>query len=123
MENTQRSHLLSWQWSVYSGGHRHRTNLLVHILTVPVFIAGSIAVVFSGWLGIWLAPAGVAGMMAAIAIQGRTHRLESAAPAPFSGPLDVLARIFAEQWLTFPRFVLSGGFTRAWREADRPRNG
>ena len=27
----------------------------------------------------------------------------------------LLARIFAEQWITFPRFVLGGGFARAWR--------
>ena len=26
-------------------------------------------------------------------------------------------RILAEQWITFPRYVLSGGFARAWRSA------
>ena len=26
-------------------------------------------------------------------------------------------RFFVEQWITFPRYVLSGGFSRAWREA------
>jgi hypothetical protein len=50
-----------------------------------------------------------------MAVQGRGHRLEKNAPVPFRGPLDVLARIFVEQWVTFPRFVLSGGFARAWR--------
>jgi hypothetical protein len=36
---------------------------------------------------------------------------------PFEGPLDVLSRIVLEQWITFPRFVLSGSFARAWRDA------
>ena len=50
--------------------------------------------------------------------QGRTHRLERTAPSPFRGPGDVVARIFAEQWFTFPRFVASGGFARAWRASS-----
>jgi hypothetical protein len=39
-------------------------------------------------------------------------------PVPFRGPLDVLVRIFAEQFVTFPRFVLTGGLARAWRRGD-----
>jgi hypothetical protein len=38
-------------------------------------------------------------------------------PVPFAGPVDVVSRIFAEQLITFPRFVLSGQFARAWRES------
>ena len=34
-------------------------------------------------------------------------------PEPFAGPGQALARLFFEQWLTFPRFVLSGGWRRA----------
>jgi len=29
--------------------------------------------------------------------------------------MTVRARIFLEQWITFPRFVLSGGWYHAWR--------
>jgi hypothetical protein len=29
----------------------------------------------------------------------------------------VVTRIFAEQFITFPRFVLSGGWSRAYRAA------
>jgi hypothetical protein len=37
----------------------------------------------------------------------------------FRGPGDFLARFFAEQWFTFPRYVLSGRFADAWRRAAR----
>ena len=107
--------LLSWQWSLYPGGHRDRRNLLVHALTVPVFQLGTLALLGAPLLSGWLAPLGFAAMSGAMVAQGRTHRLERAPPVPFRGPGDVVARIFAEQWLTFPRFVASGGFARAWR--------
>jgi hypothetical protein len=73
--------------------------------------------------GGWLALAGVAAMAGAMAAQGRTHRLEATPPAPFRGPADVLARIFVEQWVTFPRYVLGGGFARAWRAAGTAGGG
>jgi hypothetical protein len=66
------------------------------------------------WIGL-TALGGLVLLPLAMAAQGRGHRLEKVPPAPFAGPLDVVARIFAEQLITFPRFVLSGGFTRAWR--------
>jgi hypothetical protein len=113
--------LLAWQWRHYSEAHRDRANLLVHALTTPVFMAGTCAVV-TAWAapGAWklaAAAAGLAAMMGAMAAQGRTHRREEGGPAPFRGPLDVLARILAEQWITFPRYVFGGVFTRAWRAA------
>jgi hypothetical protein len=52
-----------------------------------------------------------------IAAQGRGHKGEATRPVPFRGPLDVVARLFVEQWLTFPRYVLSGGFAQAWQAA------
>jgi hypothetical protein len=107
--------LLRWQWSLYPDGHRDRRNLLVHVLTVPLFQAGTVAVLLAPLASGWLAPAGAAAMVGAMAAQGRGHRLEETRPVPFSGPADVLGRIFAEQWLTFPRFVLSGALARAWR--------
>lgn len=107
--------LLAWQWSQYVLGHRDRRNLLVHILTVPVFWLGSLALLLAPFVSLWLLLLGPLAMAGAMAAQGSGHRREGAAPAPFRGPGDVLARIFAEQWITFPRFVLSGAFARAWR--------
>jgi hypothetical protein len=36
-------------------------------------------------------------------------------PEPFTGPLNAVARIFLEQWITFPLFVLSGSWWKAVR--------
>jgi hypothetical protein len=112
------SNYFSSQLAGYHRVHHARTNLLVHILTVPVFLAGTVglayAAVFGPW---WLAVASVAAMVAAIGVQGRGHAIEAERVAPFRGPADVLARLFAEQWITFPRFVASGQFAREWRDA------
>ena len=71
--------------------HHHRTNLLVHVLTVPLFILGTLAIPIAFVVGPWwLALAGLGAMVAAIGAQGATHRLEARAPEPFRGPLDVI---------------------------------
>ncbi len=111
-----RPDLLTWQWQLYADGHRDRRNLLIHAATVPLFDAGTLLALASPWLGP-LALAGLALLPLAMALQGRGHRDESVSPVPFAGPADVLTRIFAEQLITFPRFVLGGGFARAWRES------
>src|SRR4051812_22488494 len=108
--------LLTWQWSLYPQGHRHRSNLILHALTVPFFWAGTLGLLASAPLRSgWLALAGVAALGLALFLQGRGHKKEHMGPVPFRGPLDVLARLFVEQWITFPRYVLSGEFARAWR--------
>src|SRR5215471_12381103 len=117
METTREHGLLAWQWSLYPRGHRNRLNLTVHALTEPLFVLGTCAVLLAPILGAWsLAVLGVAGMVTTVILQGRTHKLERSPPAPFLGPLDVVARLFLEQWITFPRYVLSGEFARAWRD-------
>jgi hypothetical protein len=107
--------LLAWQWDHYSPGHADRANLSIHAATVPLFMLGSLALVAGALLAWWLVPAGAAAMAGAIAAQGRGHAREAAKPLPFRGTADVLARIVVEQWVTFPRFVLTGGFVAAWR--------
>ncbi|WP_434389918.1 terminase [Melittangium boletus] len=111
--------LLPWQWKLYPGNHAERRNLLLHGVTVPVFQVGTVLLVASPLLGLAGALPGLVAMGAAVALQGRGHRMETTPPVPFRGPGDGVARIFVEQWVTFPRFVLSGGFARAWR-ATRP---
>lgn len=104
--------LLRWQWSLYPDGHRDRRNLALHAATVPMFLAGTCALLVFPFAGAGL-------MLAALIAQGRGHKLEKTAPVPFEGPLDVVKRFFAEQWITFPRFVLSGAFSKAWRESGQ----
>ena len=103
--------LLRWQWSLYPEAHRDRRNLALHALTAPLFLAGTLLLFVKPWIGLPL-------MLVALVAQGRGHKLEKTAPAPFEGPLDVPKRFFAEQFVTFPRYVLSGEFARAWRRAD-----
>lgn len=110
--------LLRWQWDGYPRYHQSRSNLLLHIAVVPLFLAGNVAVVAALIERSWLvAAAGVASMVISIALQGRGHGVESNPPEPFSSPVNALSRIFLEQWVTFPRFVLSGGWLRALRAA------
>lgn len=110
-----RGPLLAWQLANYPLNHADRRNLVIHLVTVPMFMAGTLGAVIGLASASWpTALAGLAALPLAVALQGRGHALEPEPPLPFRGPLDVLGRIVAEQWVTFPRFVVSGGFGRAW---------
>lgn len=102
---------LRWQWSDYSAKHRSRANLLIHIVAVPLFQVGTLLLVCSALQrAAVVAGLSVACLVASLAMQARGHRLEAEPPAPFRGAGDLIRRIVAEQWITFPRFVLSGGW-------------
>lgn len=117
MSNDRPEGLLAWQWSLYTDNHRDRRNLLLHALSVPFFQVGTLLLVTAPLTSLAWGLSGLGAMVAVMITQGRGHRLERSPPVPFNGPLDIPARIFVEQWVTFPRFVLSGGFARMWREA------
>jgi hypothetical protein len=113
------SELLEWQWSDYPEKHRNRANLLIHIVAVPVLWFGGIQM-FGGVLLLLLGVPGAFGTLlfgAAVAgvslfAQSRGHALEKLPPEPFKDPKEFARRIVAEQFVTFPRFVLTG----AWLE-------
>src|SRR5262245_50048919 len=112
--------LLVWQWRGYPAYHRHPANLLLHIVAVPLFMVASVlTAVALVTPSLSLVVAGIVGLVLSVAIQGRGHRLESVPPEPFSGAANFAARLFVEQWVTFPRFVLSGGW---WANLTRSRN-
>jgi hypothetical protein len=108
--------LLRWQWEGYERYHRSRANLLLHIVAVPLFLSGNLGLVGSL---VRLEPISAVGslacMVVSVVLQGRGHGREAEPPVPFRGPLDAVGRIFLEQWINFPRFVLTGGWTRALR--------
>ena len=115
------SELLRWQWEGYPKYHQSRPNLLIHIVAVPLFLIGTIALVGAiAQLSLLLLVVAVGCILLAVALQGRGHRLEPVPPEPFSGPLNFVSRLFFEQWVTFPRFVLSGGWLAALRKAREP---
>jgi hypothetical protein len=108
--------LLAWQWQGYSRYHQSRANLLGHIVLVPLFLAGNVALIVGAIRLDWIeAFAGAACMLVSVMLQGRGHRDEPVPPVPFTGPGNALARIFLEQWITFPRYVLTGGWWRGVR--------
>jgi hypothetical protein len=112
-----RGPFLQWQWSNYPGTHRNRRNLALHLASWPVFLAGTCALVASPFAGAGTAVVGVLALGAVVAAQARGHRLEEREPAAFRGAGDKLKRLFVEQWVTFPRYLMTGEFARAWREA------
>ena len=111
-----RERLLAWQWSDYPAKHRDRGNLLLHGFAVPLFLVSTLvlvtAIVTRGGM---TAVVALAGMAVSVLLQGRGHRREAETPAPFDGAGDFVTRFFLEQWVTFPRFVLSGGWLRNFR--------
>jgi hypothetical protein len=111
------SGLLDWQWRGYRTYHGSRANLLIHIVAVPLFLAGNVGLVAALMPRSWaLAGASLVAMVVSLALQGRGHRREEVPPEPFTSPANAISRLLLEQWVTFPRFVLSGGWLRALRQ-------
>jgi hypothetical protein len=108
--------LLNWQWSHYQAGHQSRPALMVHALTF-VWVGGGIVLAGLGILssqGAWVG-LGLMLYLGAMAAQGVAHSFEKKRPEPFLSPLDFVVRFTLENLITFPRFLLSGGFAKAWR--------
>jgi hypothetical protein len=112
-----RDDLIAWQWTGYPRNHVDRKNLAIHIVTWPLFLAGTVLAVVDLFFSPWLVLVGLGLMVFAVAMQGRGHKVERQKSVPFEGPVDFVTRFFVEQWVNFPRFVLGGGFARAWRAA------
>lgn len=130
--------LHKWQYADYQDYHGSATNLWLHAFAVPLFLIGNLATVIlpiltaftvrtlrsvngedglgSGlWLVFLMLLPGLLLSAVGMALQGRGHKMESNAPKPFTSAGNAIARIYVEQWVTFPRFVLSGGWLRALR--------
>ena len=107
--------LSRWQWNGYANYHRSKTNLLLHIVVVPMFLAGNVGLVISIFAASWVAAlVSLLAMGVSVALQGRGHRTEEVPPVPFSSRANAVSRILLEQWISFPRFVLSGGWSHEW---------
>ncbi|MDB5980969.1 MAG: hypothetical protein JWQ69_1984 [Pseudomonas sp.] len=112
--------LHTWQWRGYAANHQHPTNLVLHVIAVPLFIIAAL-LILDGLLELSFSSIaiGVIGLIAAMAFQRHGHSLEAQSPEPFSDRNDAIKRLLVEQFVTFPRFVLSGGWWRAWKERHR----
>ena len=108
--------LVSWQFQAYPTAHTTRKNLVIHAMTQPLFVGGTLGALSCFASGAWIpGVVALAGPLVAAVLQGSGHKIEPTPPAPFVSPLDVVARLFTEQFVTFPRFVFSGRWQRAWR--------
>ena len=110
------SELLIWQRSGYPRYHASRANLLLHVVVVPMFLLGNVGLLVallerSLLLGI----AALVAMIVSVALQGAGHRREQVPSEPFTSRGNAVSRILLEQWITFPGFVISGGWLRALR--------
>jgi hypothetical protein len=113
--------LMEWHWEGYPKYHQSRANLLIHILAVPLFLFGMVVLIAAVvQLSLALVGLAIGCIVVAVALQGRGHRLERVPPEPFSSLLNFVSRLFLEQWVTFPRFVLSGGWGAALRKGREP---
>ncbi|HZR37901.1 MAG TPA: terminase [Nevskia sp.] len=112
------SELLDWQWRGYDANHRNRHNLLIHIIAVPLFWIGAVnfvvPLVFAGLIH---ALGGAILMGVALFLQAKGHEMEARPPEPFRDARDFARRLLAEQFVTFPRFVLTGGWWRNFNAA------
>jgi hypothetical protein len=105
----------------YGQYHQTRRNLLVHIVAVPLVLVGSVLVLAGLLIQMWWFALGALALsLLAFAAQGVGHKGEPIPPVPFTGAGNALARIVVEQWVTFPRFVVSGGWAENYRRSGRP---
>jgi hypothetical protein len=108
--------LLETQWAGYAERHQDRVNLILHIVAVPLFWWGALdavgSVLFSG---LFAAVGGVVLMGVAVFLQGVGHDREAVAPEPWAGVWVFVQRLLAEQFVNFPRYVISGAW---WRRVN-----
>ena len=102
----------------YQRVHSTKSNLLIHLVAVPLFVLSSVLWILSLLVGAvpgviaWTATATIA-----VLLQRHGHRREPECPPEPEGTLASVRRWLVEQFVIFPWFVLSGGWLRQWRSA------
>ena len=115
--------LAAEQWRDYSDRHRNKVNLLIHIVTVPLvwwstfLIIGGLLLMLLGVGGLkfWVYAAVFIGL--SLFAQSYGNGMEAIKPKPIGSPKDFAMNAIAEQFITFPRFVLSGDWLRNFQSA------
>ncbi|WP_103668494.1 Mpo1-like protein [Pseudanabaena sp. BC1403] len=112
--------LLQWQWNGYLRYHKSKRNLLLHIIFVPLFLAANLGLLLALFnVSLSACVLCIVFMTLSIVLQGKGHSIEENSAEPFSSPLNAIVRIFLEQWITFPRFVLTGYWFSALQDSSK----
>ena len=102
--------LLAWAWSETPPVHTNRTNLIIHLFAVPLFVTGHLLLLAAVAFSWWLAVVGLLCIIISLTFQGIGHSLEQRQVHPFTGRRDFMRRLYAEQFCNFWRFLFSGGW-------------
>ena len=109
--------LIQWQWKDYHTFHQSKTNLIIHIVTMPIFVLALLCVIYFAVQLQWMASAiSFIVMLIAFGAQGYGHSLEANPSIPFANAKQAVQRIFLEQVINFPRYVINGGFIKALKK-------
>ena len=100
--------LLSWAWRETPPVHRNVTNLMIHIVAVPLFVLGHVLLVAGLIVDPWLLAGAVLSIVVSLVAQRYGHSLEHNQVHAFTGTGDFLRRLYAEQFWNFWRFLFSG---------------
>ena len=100
--------LVSWAWRETSAVHRNTTNLLIHLVAVPLFVLGHVLLIAAFIVNRWLLAAAIASIAVSLAAQKFGHSLEQRQVHAFTGGSDFIRRLYAEQFCNFWRFLTSG---------------
>lgn len=114
--------LVAWAWRETPPVHENRTNLLIHLVAVPIFALGHVVVAIGilAWSA-WLVVSGVALVVLSLVAQKQGHALERQPVHTFASGKDFLRRLYAEQFCNFWRFLFSGRWYASFRAAEPRR--
>jgi hypothetical protein len=107
--------LVSWAWRETPPVHRNGINLLIHIVAVPLFVLGHVLLVVGIFISPWLLVVAILSIVVSLVAQKAGHSLERNQVPPFTGPVDFLRRLYAEQFCNFWRFLFSGQWYASFR--------
>ena len=118
--------VLDQQWNGYEERHRNKVNLIIHIVTVPLVwfaalqIFGGLVLMLIGVGGLKMWVYAAILITIALVAQHQGNAMEQTRrPAP-TDPKDFAIHAAAEQFVTFPRFVLTGAWLRNLQGAAPP---
>ena len=110
--------LVAWAWQETPPVHENRTNLLIHLVAVPAFAIGHVAVVIGSlaWTA-WPVMVGAGVIALSLVAQKHGHSLERRPVHAFTSRKDFIRRLYAEQFYNFWRFLFSGRWYASFKEA------